>query len=105
MKYIVATNEEGYKKRYLVRDSDGDEAALRGIPSGPPDLDVIDWHALKREINNRLADEGVFTYDDLVKHPQGFNLITSLVKQQVIAAFKDSQANQKTVMKRLSNGG
>lgn len=103
MRYVVNTDDEGYKRRYLVRDTDSDVDARAGIPAGPPDLDVIDWHALKREINNRLADAEIFDIDALLRSPQGLNLLTAIIKQWVVGALKSDKAAMKHVDKQLTS--
>lgn len=100
MKYIVATDSRGYKRRFLVRDSDGDEDALMGIPSGPPDLDRIDWDSLKKVLNDGLAERGLWTWDEIQTSPEGISFISSTVKQWVSSLFREDKAIAKKASQR-----
>jgi hypothetical protein len=96
MRYVTTIDGKGYKRRMMIRDADGDEKAAQGIPAGPPSLDRLDWEAMKREINNALADQGIFTWND-VNNSQGvgLSLISTIVKRYVAGLYKEDQARAK----------
>lgn len=95
MRYVVKEDQRGYKRRYLVRDEDGDDDATKGIPSGPPDLTDIDFESIKKEINNALADRGLFSWNDINNSQEGLQLICTIVKRHVAGLFKEEQARAK----------
>lgn len=65
MRRITYTDKFGYKKVSLIRDTDPDDLAPQGVPVGPPDLDLVDWEEVKRDLNNMLVDRGILTYQDI----------------------------------------
>lgn len=102
MRYVITVDSKGYKRRMMIRDTDGDERAASGLPAGPPDLERLDWEGIKREINNALADQGIFTWND-VNNSQGVGLssISTIIKRHVAGLFKEDQAREKE--RALSN--
>lgn len=96
MRYVITVDSKGYKRRMMVRDHDGDEKAAQGIPAGPPDLNRLDWEAIKKEINNTLADQGIFTWND-VNNSQGvgLSLVSTIIKRHVAGLMKEDQARDK----------
>jgi predicted nuclease with TOPRIM domain len=93
MRYVVIEDAKGYKRRYLVRDEDGDKDAARiGIPAGPPDINSLDLEAIKREINNSLVEQGLYSWADINKSPVGLNLICVVIKRYVAGLLKEAQA-------------
>jgi hypothetical protein len=76
MKRLTWTDEKGYRHSSLVRDEDTDAFAPYGIPCDPPDLNLLDWEEIKKELWNRLVDQQLFTWAD-VQH-QGLGLSGAL---------------------------
>lgn len=96
MRYVVIEDAKGYKRRYLVRDEDGDEDAARiGIPAGPPSLDDLDVEAIKKEISNALVDQGLYSWADINKSSVGLSLISAIVKRHVAGLLKQAQTQAK----------
>jgi hypothetical protein len=90
MKHIIVTDERGLQYRYFVMDGDNenDESVREhGIPSGPPDLDLLDWDGIKRDINNALLKGNVYCHEDIRKSQDIINYIGTIVKRKVIALY------------------
>lgn len=105
MRRVVVTTKTGYKKVFLVRDTDGDEIAEKGIPVGPPDFDMLDFDAIKKEINNRFADEGILTWQDVQKSTVGLGIVCSVVKRHVAGAFKAAAAESGETSRIINGNG
>ena len=96
MRYVITVDSKGYKRRMMIRDTDGDERAVFGIPAGPPSLDRLDWEVIKKEINNTLADQGIFTWNDVNNsNGVGLSLISTIIKRYVAGLLKEDQARAK----------
>lgn len=96
MRYVVIVDAMGYKRRYLVRDEDGDEDAARiGIQAGPPDMRDLDFEAIRREIHNSLVEQGLNSWNDINNSPVGLSLICAVIKRHVAGLFKEAQALSK----------
>ena len=83
MKYVTWVDDNGYKRRSMIRDTDPDSMASAGIPAGPPDLTQLDWPELIRELNNILVDREINTWED-VQNSQAQSAIT----QAVVSVFR-----------------
>lgn len=95
MKLVHWTDNSGLKHRALVRDDDSDEAVVHGIPLDPPNLDRIDWDGIKRELHNALVEHNITTWLDYQRSPIVLNIITSAVKRQLVALYRDSPEGNK----------
>jgi len=96
MRHVIFTDDRGYKHRMLVRDADPDEAASSGVPAGPPDLNEIDWDYAKREINNALVDNGLFTWKDVQASPIGLMVIATVIKRHFSAIFHEAEKRERS---------
>jgi hypothetical protein len=81
MRQVIWTDRTGCKRISLVRDTDPDEAAEQGIPCGPPDLDLIDWEEVKKEINNYLVERKCLTWLDVQRNQ---NVISHAVRKALV---------------------
>lgn len=89
MRVVEWTDRDGYRRRSLVRDADPDSAAPAGIPQESPDLGQLDWEAIKRDIHNTLMDQGLYTWEDVVRQQSGVtHAITSVIRRHVIVLFR-----------------
>lgn len=95
MRKVVWTDERGYRHHAVVRDNDPDSMAAYGIPLDPPDVEQIDWDFLKREIHNALADNGLFTWNDVITSPVGLNAAVTVVKRQLSGLYQSDQRQNK----------
>ena len=84
MRLVIWTDQRGYTRRSLIRNADPDDKAPEiGIPSDPPDLDLVDWTAVatrfpdldlvefKRKLHNRLVQTGLITWKDVQRSQNG----------------------------------
>ena len=96
MRPIVTTDRYGWKRRYFVRDTDGDEMALHGVPAGPPDLHDLDWEAMMKEISNAFVDQGLFTWKDINNSNVGLSVINSVLKRHIRGLFYEQEKQLKS---------
>lgn len=97
MRYIVKKGKDGFSRRYLVPDNVGDDQAEKGIPSGPPDIREIDIEAVLKEINQRMVEQGLFTWKDINLSPVGLSVICTVFKRHIAGLYKDEATRQKQV--------
>ena len=94
MKTVVWTDKQGFKHASMIRDSDPDDLAPRGVPISLDVRDVIDTDAL-RELNNLLVERGLFGYTDIMVAQTGLtNVILSVIRRKMIVAFKQQEADK-----------
>lgn len=91
MRAVIYEDEQGYLRRALVKDSDSDaDAAHLGLPFGPPDVREIDWENLLKGINNVLAQQGAFTWEEAQNGQQvGIQAALSLFKRALISLYRN----------------
>ena len=94
MKRIKYTDQAGYQRRSLVKDTDTEEDARYGIPAGPPDLRQLDWEELKRDMNNALADHEFWTLQDLQRSKIGVTAATNVLKRALVMLYRQDANNQ-----------
>lgn len=81
MKLVLWTDDKGRKHRSFLRDSDPDHLAPLGVPDDPPNLDRLDWDAIKIELHNALVERGLITWQDVQKSQSG-------ISSSVLAVFR-----------------
>jgi hypothetical protein len=92
MKYIEYIDTQGRKRKSLVRDQDTDPSI--GIPAEPPNLDRIDWEAVKLEIHNQLMDQGLYTWTDVQKAQTAVGgIVLSVVRSKIINLYKEDSTH------------
>lgn len=94
MKLIKYTDKAGFKRRSLVKDTDSEDDAQYGVPAGPPDLRQLDWTQLKRDMNNALADQELWTLQDLQRSKIGVTVATNVLKRALILLYRQDANNQ-----------
>lgn len=83
IKRVTYTDEHGWKRCSLVRESDGESEGKYGIPIGPPDLGRLNWDDIAKEINNTLVDMGVVDWPAFQANPQGVTSAMNAVKRAI----------------------
>jgi len=65
MKTVEWTDAQGYNHRALIRNSDAPEVAYagHGMSTDPPDINGIDWEAVKRNLYNLLLIRDLTTWE------------------------------------------
>jgi len=93
MKAVVYKDKHGYLRRVLIRDDDGLDMAEYGLPAGPPDVEEIDWEAVKLTINNILVQGEVFNYADL-QSKRMLDSVAAVVKKQIANLYREKEAER-----------
>ena len=91
MKTVIYEDQQGFKRRSLVKDSDESEQGEYGIPSGPPDVRLLDWEEIARDVNNALVHMEAFTYVDLQGSPEAVQAATNVLKRALISLYKQEE--------------
>ncbi len=93
MRTVIIIDRFGYKRAYLCTDDMSDDEAEQGIPQAPPDLDLIEWEEVKKNLNNILVDRGIFTLADVY---QAQNAVTSacksVMKNRIVNLYRNREA-------------
>ena len=93
MKTVIVVDRFGYKRAYLCTDDMSKDEAEQGIPQTPPDLDLIEWEEVKKQLNNILVERGIFTYADVC---EARNAITSasksVLKNRIVNLYRNREA-------------
>jgi hypothetical protein len=93
MRTVITTDNRGRKTVFLVRDTDPDSAAGRGIPIGPPDFDGLDLEEVKKELNNQLVETGILTWLDVQKNPTALSgAVRSAMVGRIVELYKRQEA-------------
>jgi hypothetical protein len=91
MRMVIWEDRNGYVRASLIRDGDPDEVAEHGIPVDPPNLDLIDFEEVKRNLHNALVRQGLFTYKDVQRQQRGITAaIISVLKKPVVDLYKQN---------------
>jgi hypothetical protein len=88
MKIVEWTDDKGYKHKSKLRDSDPDSMAIQGIPCDPPNLDILDWDGLKRDLHNHLVTLNMVTWDEVAKTNGIMTAINNTFKRPLVNLYK-----------------
>lgn len=79
MRLVQWTDEDGYHRQSLLRDEDGDDEAIYGIPLDPPSLAEMTGipEEVKRDLHNELVARKLITWADVLAQQSG---VTGVVK-------------------------
>ena len=95
MRQVTYTDQDGYKHVVLIRDTDPESMAPAGVPVGPPDLDLIDWEAVKRDLSNQLVENGILTYRDIQRHNSAVSVcVRACLTSKVVNIYKFTEGSQ-----------
>lgn len=90
MKIVAYIDNDGWKRRALIKDDMRLEQAYQGIPRNPPDVSQLDCEEILRELNNLLVDRGLFTVADLNKNPNSLrNVIEMVLHPKIMNLYKN----------------
>jgi hypothetical protein len=93
MRTVTWTDQRGWKHRSLVRDGDPDELAPQGLLHDPPNLELLDWEAVKQDLHNALAAQGLYTWSDVQRRGAEDGLrgaILSAVRKRLINLYREA---------------
>ena len=89
MRLVKWRDSQGRNRRSLVRANDPDSLAPRGIPQDPPDLDLLDWDAIKRDLFNALQARGLRTIEDVEAQSNGLTgALRSVFNRRLLALYR-----------------
>ena len=92
MRTVIKIDRFGYKRAYLCTDDMSDDEAEQGIPQTPPDLDLIEWEEVKKNLNNILVDRGIFTLADVYKAQNAItSACKSVMKNRIVILYKNRE--------------
>ena len=96
MRHVFYTDNRGRKRRTLIRDTDPDSAAERGIPADPPDVLQLDWDSLPAKLHNALVDRGLYTWADVQRSRDGLTgAILDVLRVDLIHLYREEPDNGK----------
>jgi len=91
MKLVRWEDDRGYKHRSLVRDDDPDEMAPQGILQDPPNLDELDWEAIKRDLHNGLVNSGLISWRNVQEIRGLRGAILSAMKRRLVQLYREAE--------------
>lgn len=92
MRIVIVEDRFGYKRAYWLKNEEPDSAAEEGIPISPPDLDLLDWETVKRDLHNMLVDRGLFTWMDVQRAQNGVTAsILAAMRKRTIALYRNRE--------------
>jgi len=81
LKIVNWTDSDGFNHRSLLKDSDHDSLAPRGIPQDPPDVRRLNWRAIQKNIHNELLNRGLLTFEDVQERG---NEVSAVIKAALL---------------------
>lgn len=89
MRRIIIEDQNGFKHVRLLRDDDPDDMAEYGVPLDPPDINLIPWEEVKRDLHNALVQHGLFTWQDVQRQQNTISSITrTLLKRRLVLLYR-----------------
>ena len=82
----------GWKHKAMVRDTDSDDDAIagRGISQDPPDIHLLDWDEIKRDLHNKLLLTGVVSHTDVQTEQTGLRrAVASAIVPRLLELYRD----------------
>jgi hypothetical protein len=93
MRTVIVVDRFGYKRAYLCTNDMSDDEAEQGIPQTPPDLDLIEWEEVKKNLNNILVDREIFTYRDVCQAQNAISSVCKAVlKNRIVNLYRNREA-------------
>lgn len=93
MKTVKWTDKDGYHHISLLRDGDPDSLAPQGISCDPPNIEDLDWNAIKREIHNLLVDRGITRMNDLNRDGLNNSIIVP-IRRRMIELYRSNEIKE-----------
>lgn len=94
MKLVIWIDENGRKRRSMIRDTDGDHMAKYGIPAEFP-IDRLDWQGLCNEVADVLNENGLLTWSDVQRDKTGLDAALLAFKRRLITLYKTLEQETK----------
>ncbi len=98
MRLVTWTDDKGYHRRAYVREGDlDDKAPDLGIPADVPDVSLIDWKEVEKDLHNLLSDRNYITWADVQISQNGIStVVVSVLSRRIIQLYRqqESQSSQ-----------
>lgn len=92
MRYAFYVDRSGRKRRVMLRDTDPDSAASRGIPADPPDVSQLDWTGYPAKLHNALVDRGLYSWSDVQRSGDSLTgAILDVLRVDLIRLFRQEE--------------
>lgn len=96
MRLVNWIDPNGYEHLSWVKDTAPPEAAPEGIPNDPPDINRLDWEAIKRSIHNALVGQRLITWADVQKQQNAIaGIVLAEVRKPIVALYQEKQEDGK----------
>lgn len=93
MKLVTFTDGDGYAYNSLIRDGDIDPSI--GLIQSPPDLRLLDWESIAKNIHNALLERGLLTINDIQIRQTEFNqIILAKVAKQIFKLYQEQNGHE-----------
>jgi len=89
LKAIIWTDDNGRKRRTLIKDNDGPEMARYGIPADPPDIRSMDMEAVFREIEAVQYGRGLFNWRAALNDQTGLQACINVFKRELLKLYRN----------------
>jgi hypothetical protein len=90
MRLVQWYDDDGFLRQAYVRDDDPDELAeVAGVVHEPPDLKLVNWDDVARDLNNELVQRGIITWEDVQRQQAGLtNAVTAVLKRRLVVMYR-----------------
>lgn len=97
MRLVEWKDSDGYMRRRWLKDDDPDELGILGFPEEPPDLDSLDWNAIKANLHNQLTARGLYSFHDVQRSQNG---VTAAIRSAIVRPLLDLYRQQEKVTRQ-----
>lgn len=89
MQIVQWQDDKGRNHKAMIRDGDPVHYALNGygIPLDPPDIDSLDWEAIKTALHNAMLEQGLTSWEDVKRSGGGLNVVLGVLKRHLMTLF------------------
>lgn len=95
MKTVTWVDKQGWSHQSLLRDNDPDASAPQGIPQDPPDVNSLDWDAIKRDLHQELLNRGLLNWSDLERLQNSLSAVaTTVLKPYLVLLFRQTRKEE-----------
>ncbi len=94
MRLVTWTDNDGYHRRAYVRESDlDDKAPDLGVPADVPDVSLIDWEEVEKDLHNLLSDRNYITWADVQLSQNGISTVAvSVLSRRIIQLYRQQES-------------
>ena len=91
MQTVEWTDDRGRKRCRLVHDVLDDPR--EGVPLEPPDVDRLDWEAVKATLHNQLMERGLLDAKAVQRNPNAFiGAIFAALRRPLLDLYREHLA-------------